>query len=167
MKIYTREYHGKKISTIWRPESNSIKLVTQATGICFNEEGKILIINDGKKWHLPGGHPKGNETLVETVTREVKEEACVEVDHCILAGFSEIFFLENPNTQEGDHFYQARLVCKVSNLLEICEDTATGITFERKFIDPSEFLEYINWPDAKELLNSCLKIFKESSIFKK
>ncbi len=40
MKIYTREYHGKKISTIWRPESNSIKLVTQATGICFNEEGK-------------------------------------------------------------------------------------------------------------------------------
>lgn len=60
-----------------------------ALGIVKNRLGKVLIIkrknpeqsNKFTKlfWAFPGGRPEGNETLKETVAREVLEETCIHI----------------------------------------------------------------------------------------
>ncbi|MBI2851318.1 MAG: NUDIX hydrolase [Chloroflexi bacterium] len=47
----------------------------------------VLITPDGKNWGFPGGRPEGDESWEETLRREVKEEACVEVRDARLLGF--------------------------------------------------------------------------------
>jgi 8-oxo-dGTP pyrophosphatase MutT (NUDIX family) len=156
---YIRKIGDKKIVTYWRTpdEIDSDKPITQASGICFNKEGKILIVRSGKDWILPGGHPEVDEDIFETLRREVWEEASVKIDSLSLLGFSEVFFPDNPNKDEGDHFYQARFVALISEIEEMHVDSATGKLFERKFVTPQEFLEHINWQDAKYLLELSIK----------
>lgn len=48
-------------------------LTTQAYGICFAGDGRIVLVStDGVYWNLPGGHPEGDETLEEALRREVR-----------------------------------------------------------------------------------------------
>jgi ADP-ribose pyrophosphatase YjhB (NUDIX family) len=59
-----------------------------ATGLCLTGDGKIVLISeDGERWDLPGGRPEGNETLEETLRREILEEACATVTEARLLGF--------------------------------------------------------------------------------
>ncbi|HEX8591393.1 MAG TPA: NUDIX domain-containing protein, partial [Candidatus Paceibacterota bacterium] len=47
-----------------------------------NEEGKILLVKDvsrQKLWTLPGGGAEFKELLPDTLIRELKEEASVEI----------------------------------------------------------------------------------------
>lgn len=48
----------------------------------YLKEGKILSTRSkGKdKYYIPGGKREGNETDMETLVREVKEELCVDID---------------------------------------------------------------------------------------
>ena len=48
----------------------------------------MLITHDGKSWDFPGGRPEGGESWEETLRREMREEACVEVKEAKLLGFS-------------------------------------------------------------------------------
>jgi ADP-ribose pyrophosphatase YjhB (NUDIX family) len=61
-----------------------------ATGVCLGSNGRdlILISPDEVYWGLPGGRPEGTETLRQTLDREMREEACVEVLDARLLGFS-------------------------------------------------------------------------------
>ena len=59
-----------------------------SAGICVTDTGEtVLITQDGKTWAFPGGRPEGCESWEETMRREVKEEACVEVTDAKLLGF--------------------------------------------------------------------------------
>ena len=162
MRKYTREWNGQTITTIWKGP-NEIRIndndpITQALGICFTNEGNILLIRKPEgRWHLPGGHPEKGEDLTQTVLREVTEEANVNLSKTQLLGFSEIFFPGNTDELEGEHYYQSRFACLISEINESKEDPATGITFERKFVTPIEFVEFIKWDDAKDLLDLALE----------
>ncbi len=60
-----------------------------AAGICVTSDGGIVLISeDGEHWNIPGGRPEGDETLEETLRREVWEEACATVTTATLLGFS-------------------------------------------------------------------------------
>ncbi len=53
-----------------------------AAGICVTRSGEIVLITpniDRVRWDLPSGRPEGDETLEETLRREVREKACTEV----------------------------------------------------------------------------------------
>jgi len=163
-KTFFREWEGRKIKTVWREPNEKLSgPITQATGFCFTSDNRILIIRKpGRAWHLPGGHPEDGESLIQTIKREVMEEASVELSDCHLIGYSEVFYPENPDEIEGEHYYQARLACKIKKINKLRTDPATGILFERKLVTPQEFLELIKWPDAKFLLEKSLKKIKEN-----
>jgi 8-oxo-dGTP pyrophosphatase MutT (NUDIX family) len=61
-----------------------------AAGICVGGNGRdlVLISPDQVHWGFPAGRPEGAETPRETLSREMREEACVEVLDARLLGFS-------------------------------------------------------------------------------
>jgi 8-oxo-dGTP pyrophosphatase MutT (NUDIX family) len=61
-----------------------------AAGICVGNDGRdlVLISPDRTHWGFPAGRPEGAETLAETLAREMREEACVEVLDARLLGFA-------------------------------------------------------------------------------
>lgn len=60
------------------PKANSIK---PAAAVSIVKDGKILLLRrkDNKKWTMPGGTLEFGESLIDCATREVKEEAGLEV----------------------------------------------------------------------------------------
>jgi ADP-ribose pyrophosphatase YjhB (NUDIX family) len=61
-----------------------------AAGVCVVNAGLdlVLISPDGVHWGFPAGRPEGAESLRETLAREMREEACVEVLGAELLGFA-------------------------------------------------------------------------------
>src|SRR5690348_746648 len=60
-----------------------------AAGICVAEPDQLVLIShDGVHWGFPAGRPEGPETIEETLRREMREEACVEVLAERLLGFA-------------------------------------------------------------------------------
>ena len=60
-----------------------------AAGVCVGPEGQLVLIGpDGRGWTFPAGRPEGDETDEETLRREMREEACVEVLEARLLGYS-------------------------------------------------------------------------------
>lgn len=59
-------------------------------GICVGNDGRdlVLVSPDQSHWGFPAGRPEGAETPRETLARELREEACVEVLDARLLGFS-------------------------------------------------------------------------------
>jgi len=159
MKRYERNsVRGKVILTLLTPEEvekEGIKIekVSQVSGVCFDREGKVLIISSKPgKWGIPGGKPENSESFEQTLKREVEEEACVTIGKSEPLAFVKVNFKNNSNKSEGDLFYQARYISLINSVNELKEDPATGIKFERKFIDINNFLDYVKWQDAKDLI---------------
>ena len=60
-----------------------------AAGVCVGPHGELVLISpDGQWWGFPAGRPEGDETFEETLRREMREEACVEVLEARLLGYS-------------------------------------------------------------------------------
>lgn len=59
-----------------------------AAAVCLAGDQLVLVSGDGDNWDLPGGRPEPHETMVGTLRREVREEACATVTSCELLGFS-------------------------------------------------------------------------------
>ncbi|WP_327003449.1 NUDIX domain-containing protein [Dactylosporangium sp. NBC_01737] len=59
-----------------------------ANGVCLGAAGLVLISHEGVHFGLPGGRPEGDETDLETLCREMREEACVRVVEARLLGFT-------------------------------------------------------------------------------
>src|SRR5260370_41060324 len=59
-----------------------------ANALCVtDDDGVVLISNDGERWGWPGGRPEGDESWEQTLRREVLEEACAIVSDARLLGF--------------------------------------------------------------------------------
>ena len=83
------ETNGQDVLVTWFPSHDVPEGKRHgSTGICVTENGNVVLITqDGKSWSLPAGRPEGSESWEETLRREVREEACVEVTDAKLLGF--------------------------------------------------------------------------------
>ena len=138
---------------------------TQSYGIVFNENGEILIINNGH-WTLPGGTPEGSETAQETLKRELMEEADITVKEVELLGSQKVEYLNGHNTdyEEGDVYYQLRFVCLLNELLPQTPDPDNGKIYQRLFVHPKDIDDYVKWGDiGKEIFNSAQDWFLNQS----
>ena len=70
-----------------------------AAAVCVSGDQVVLVSSDGQRWALPGGRPEPHEQWVDTLRREVAEEACAVVERATLLGFTRGECLRGP--QEG------------------------------------------------------------------
>lgn len=156
-------WKGRKFTNflIDTKSANNLAPIRQVSAICFDKNGKILIIKDSKNdyWSLPGGTPEIGETVEETLIREVNEEASCEVEPLELLGAIKVSFPNNDNKSEGEVFYQLRYVAKIIKINKQTIDPAKGRKLERVFVEPEEFLNYVTW--SKKINQSILEMAKK------
>lgn len=146
-KVTTRaEWDGHTVTYTWIPDHDleKYKPLMQVYGICFDGQGRILIIKD-KRWQIPGGTPEAGESLEETLIRELDEEAQVSVTNIFPLGVQRVDFPGNPNKEEGELYFQARFIAEIKKLDPPQADPATGKTYARKFVPVSEIDNHIKW----------------------
>lgn len=100
--------------TIQQRFLNELGYITPKVGTdaaIFNERGEILLMEraDGSGWCLPCGFVEPNETPVEGIIREAREETGLEIKVTQLVGV----FTRKPSAKMGPH----TLVCTV----HLCE----------------------------------------------
>lgn len=111
---------------------------TQALGICFTADSRIVLVTwNDTDWTLPGGTIEPGETLEQTLTREVFEEACARVRACGYIGCQRVEHLED----DRPAYYQTRFWARVE--LEPFEP-AHEMT-ARMLVRPGEFLDTLFW----------------------
>jgi ADP-ribose pyrophosphatase YjhB (NUDIX family) len=147
------------------PLQPDLAFIDQAYGICFTEDGEILLICshdvDGVTpyWNLPGGGLEAGETLEGCLSREVAEEACAHITACRYLGCQRVDELHHPDGPQS--YYQARLWARV----ELDRWEPKHETFERRLVRPEEFLSILAWGQAKTaavVLEGGLRLDSES-----
>jgi ADP-ribose pyrophosphatase YjhB (NUDIX family) len=118
----------------WMPPSGR---VGQCLGLCFTDDGRVVLIEQGGYWSLPGGTVEPGEALAETLAREVREEACATV----LASKYLASQLVSATTDPAGRHYQARWWARVR--LERWD--ARFETTARRLVDPAELVSEISW----------------------
>lgn len=108
---------------------------TQVSGYVFNDNNQLLIVKNGNTWTIPGGHPEAGETYLDTLNRELMEEACVTLKDINYLGAVEV-------VEKGETYYQLRYTAKVNNVLPFKQEWEIS---ERKFIDLDDLPNYIKW----------------------
>lgn len=108
---------------------------TQVSGYIYNEKNQLLIVKNGDNWTIPGGHPEPGETQVQTLERELIEEACVTLKDIIYLGAVEV-------VENGETYYQLRYTAKVLEVLPF--DTEWEVD-EREFVRLENLPNYIKW----------------------
>jgi len=151
-------YGGRWIKVIWR-DAGFIppqELITQASGVCFCEDGRVVLVrNDQDTWTLVGGHPEAGETAQEAFIREVAEEACADVIEMRFLGSQEVHDPGDPDNRPIS--YQTRFWARV-NLRKF--DPRFEIV-ERKLFDLTEVRTVITWHTKNNLdmiLRKCEEI---------
>ena len=111
---------------------------TQVSGYVFNSDNQLLIVKNGNTWTVPGGHPEQGETQLDTLNRELMEEACVTLDSINYLGAVEV-------VENGETYYQLRYTAKVKELLPFNQEWEIS---ERLFINLEDLPKYIKWANG-------------------
>jgi ADP-ribose pyrophosphatase YjhB (NUDIX family) len=134
MKNY--EKLGEDLKIAWCEDFKlNGELYTQVSGYVFNDQNQILIVRNGATWTVPGGHPEEGETPMQTLDREVMEEACLTVKDAKYIGAVEV-------VENGQTYYQLRYTARVNEVLPWNEEWEIS---ERKFVDLDDLVNYIKW----------------------
>ncbi len=131
----------------------------QVYGVCF--VGDQLVIGFGgqkKNWGLIGGTIEAGETFIETLKREIQEEANLEVLSQRPLGYQKVI-----DTRDSSFVYQLRYACAARPYGPFASDPAGGVN-EVKFIDPKDYKQYFNWGQIGDRLIARACRFKEQKL---
>jgi 8-oxo-dGTP pyrophosphatase MutT (NUDIX family) len=134
----------------------------QVYGVVFNNKDEVLVIQEKGKWKIPGGTPEKGETDLETLERELIEEADVAISEAVPLGVQRVDYPNNPNKEDGDLYYQYRYICLLDRLLDQTLDPATGIINPRMFVPANKVTEYIKWGEVgKAMFEDAKTLYQE------
>lgn len=156
--------NGQDVTLTWikSDDLSPFKPYYQVYGIVFNQAGEILLIQEKGKWKIPGGTPEGKETDIDTLKRELTEEADVTVSKVLPLGAQRVDYPNNPNKQEGNLYYQLRYICLVDELLPQTPDPDTGITNPRKYVPANQITQYVKWGEVgNAMFDDAISLFKK------
>lgn len=132
----------------------------QVYGVCFYKDKVVLGFSRRmQKWSLIGGTIEPNETIQETLKREIQEESNMK-----LLQFWPIGYQKLVGSDDG---YQLRYACTVEPYGPFVEDPDAGEDngVDRIIlVEPKEFNKYIGWGKIGDrLIERSLKILKSRS----
>jgi len=160
--------YKKILQTEWIPEPfiPPAELTIQVSGICFTENQKIILVNDGRNWQIPGGAPEVNESIEKTLIREIREEACAEViDFVYIGSIKSTTYFDKPDKTKSAQ-YKIRFWVRI----RLNDFNPQHETIERIEIQPDQFESYLSWnaqKTAREVLESALLVENIKSNFKR
>ncbi|HEC64665.1 MAG TPA: NUDIX hydrolase [bacterium] len=129
------------------------KKVRQVWGLVVDDENKVLIVSeDEKEWGFPGGTIENNETFIETLNREVYEEAAVKLDQ---NSISPLFSQDVIKISNGEEIYdttQIRLFGRINKKEKFVSDPGGDTKFQ-KYIEVDELRKYIKWESIGLIAN--------------
>lgn len=153
------EILSENCKILWREDFEiSNQKYTQVSGYIFNSQRQLLIVKNGNIWTIPGGHPENNETFLQTLNREIMEEACVKISDARYIGSVEV-------VEKEEKYYQLRFVATISELLPFKQEWEIS---ERLFVELKDLDKYITWCHGETFqkqLNSALKIIDKKTSF--
>lgn len=145
-------YKGQKCDVVYIHtetfDSIPDKLILKAHAVCFYDN-KILLVNHSEWdiWSIPGGTRNENESIDQTLAREIKEET-----NCEVLDFKPISY-QKIISPDGNTHYRLQYICNVKPLGEFEADSA-GSVCKIIWIDPENFKEYI---EKKEIRKAVLQ----------
>lgn len=129
--------------------------ITQVYWICFDKHGKILITKEHwKPWNIPWGTPEQWEVPVQTLKRELKEEADIEISRNQMIGYIKVLLDDNST------IYQLRFACIIEKIEKQTIDPANNRINKRKFVSNREFFDYVEIEDYRPMIDEAIKWFE-------
>ena len=126
---------------------------SQVSAYIFDDKNRLLIVKNENTWTIPGGHPKKDETYLQTLQREVMEEACITIKDVKYLGAVEV-------VENGKTYYQLRYTAKVAEMLPFTQSYETS---ERLFVNLNNLPKYITWSNGITFIKqlNCAKKYQQ------
>jgi ADP-ribose pyrophosphatase YjhB (NUDIX family) len=122
--------------------------VRQVSGFCFDGEGRILLIDDGGQFGLPGGKPEEHERFDETMRREALEEAQVVLGEVRFLGYQRVE--GDLGLMDGTPYAQIRAIAQIAEILPSAPDPASGRVYRRFLCPASVVAGMLRWGKAAD-----------------
>lgn len=132
--------------------------VRQVYGFIFNADGRILLLEDGGEYNLPGGRPESGENLAETLIREVLEEVQITISSPKYLGYQLI--------SAEEEFAQVRLVALIDLVQRAGFDPSTGRQYRRLLVPPTHANDLLKWGESgNQQITSAITLVSKLGIF--
>lgn len=115
--------------------------VRQVYGLLFDGDGRVMLLVDGARHHLPGGHPEpGDVSWSATLRRECREEGNVEISEPVYLGFQRV------DKHDGsDPYAQVRMVARIERVGRVRPDPDTGRIYQRCMTSAARTGDLLAW----------------------
>ncbi|MBI5733774.1 MAG: NUDIX domain-containing protein [Candidatus Kerfeldbacteria bacterium] len=118
----------------------------QVYGICFYGDKLVIAYNGPKQiWGLTGGHIESGELFEQTLHREIREEANMEILSFQPLGW------KRQTAVDGTFGYELRYACAVRPYGAFERDPASRIV-KIALIDPADYKQYFDWGKITDYL---------------
>lgn len=147
--------HGLEATATWIPADkySGEEPLVQAYGLCIVKDLVCVIRSpETGTCMLPGGTVEPGEEALDTLRREVEEEANLSIESPELLGVQRVEYSDRHPDYAEDVIYQARYAAEVERADFVTEDPSEGFTFERSFTPLGELRDLLGWGEIVDEL---------------